>query len=277
MPQNAELSQTPGHCLYYHYLGKCIRGYRCRYQHDPSFNPNPKPPCSIKGCEQIEQGARYGLLECNHVVCLSDIINFRHHQAHPEDGEEKHKFRSCPFCTRPTRFVVPTRVWPKNHHQKEKIMMLYLKYCSTIRCRYYKVDDKGHGHGCPYGGKVCLFKHEKSDGSFDREDPPERNSRQSPNEHRDLPENDQDQPSYTDDFEYLHHLPNLDLQLTLDYLKASNPALNLDEDIETLSFFPLINFISIFDRISAEPYSPDETMGHGYFNDSAFVHQANEK
>ncbi|KNC98060.1 uncharacterized protein SPPG_06474 [Spizellomyces punctatus DAOM BR117] len=101
---------------------------------------------------QTKSDSRYGLLNCDHCVCLSCIRQWRSNQ-----GMDTSK--SCPICRTITHFVTPSSVWPRTLDEKMAIIEEYKLKLSTIDCKHF---DFGQGT-CPFGTS-CFYRHVGHDG-----------------------------------------------------------------------------------------------------------------
>ncbi|KAI8921847.1 hypothetical protein DFJ77DRAFT_425229 [Powellomyces hirtus] len=96
--------------------------------------------------------ARFGLLDCEHCVCLNCIRQWR-------TNERMDTSKSCPICRTVTHFVTPSAIWPSNPDDKAAIIEAYKTKLSTIDCKHY---NRGEG-SCPFGTS-CFYKHVGRDG-----------------------------------------------------------------------------------------------------------------
>ncbi|KAI8896881.1 hypothetical protein BC833DRAFT_595852 [Globomyces pollinis-pini] len=96
--------------------------------------------------------ARFGLMNCNHCVCLECIRTWR-------DNDAVDTSKTCPICRNVTHFVVPSTVWPINQQQKQTIIEEYRTNLSKIDCRHYR---KGAGT-CPFSTS-CFYRHVDDNG-----------------------------------------------------------------------------------------------------------------
>ncbi|CAJ0954694.1 unnamed protein product, partial [Mesorhabditis belari] len=83
-------------------------------------------------------------------------------------------FISCPQCRSHSNMIVPCRFWPTSPMQKELAKEVYIKFCGYKICKHYQYNiETGRGYGCPRGGAACLNRHQRPDGTIDKEDAPE--------------------------------------------------------------------------------------------------------
>ncbi|KAI8824849.1 uncharacterized protein EV422DRAFT_235447 [Fimicolochytrium jonesii] len=95
---------------------------------------------------------RFGLLDCEHCVCLDCIRKWR-------TNERMDTAKSCPICRTTTHVVTPSTTWPLTPHHKQSIIQTYKSRLNTIDCKHY-----AHGTGtCPFGTS-CLYRHVGVDG-----------------------------------------------------------------------------------------------------------------
>ena len=69
-------------------------------------------------------GGRFGLLNCNHCVCIDCIRSWR-------STEKVDTSKTCPICRTMTHFVTPSVIWPKSDAEKYQLVTDYknkLKY-----------------------------------------------------------------------------------------------------------------------------------------------------
>ncbi|KAI8996055.1 hypothetical protein BC832DRAFT_567774 [Gaertneriomyces semiglobifer] len=96
---------------------------------------------------------RFGLLNCEHCVCLACIRQWR-------TSERMDTAKSCPICRTVTHFITPSAVWPTSAEHKTEIIEEYKQKLSTIDCKHF-----GHGTGqCPFGTS-CFYRHVLPDGT----------------------------------------------------------------------------------------------------------------
>ncbi|KAJ3036332.1 hypothetical protein HDV00_002804 [Rhizophlyctis rosea] len=99
-----------------------------------------------------KQDPRFGLLNCDHCVCLECIRTWR-----TNEGMDTSK--RCPICREVTHFVVPSAVWVVDPAEKERVIEDYKYKLSQIDCKHYN-----HGEGsCPFGTS-CHYRHIGRDG-----------------------------------------------------------------------------------------------------------------
>ena len=102
-----------------------------------------------------KKDARFGLLSCEHCVCLECIRTWRSKEAVSTS-------KTCPICRSITFFITPSTVWPDDEITKSFIVSNYQSQLSKINCKHFNF---GNG-SCPFGTS-CLYKHMLSDGSFE--------------------------------------------------------------------------------------------------------------
>ncbi|KAJ3172196.1 hypothetical protein HDU88_007012 [Geranomyces variabilis] len=95
---------------------------------------------------------RFGLLDCEHCVCLNCIRQWR-------TNERMDTSKSCPICRTVTHFVTPSAIWPTDAETKAEIVEAYKKKLGTIDCKHY---NRGEG-SCPFGTS-CFYRHVGRDG-----------------------------------------------------------------------------------------------------------------
>ena len=61
---------------------------------------------------------RFGLLNCNHCVCIDCIRSWR-------TTEKVDTSKTCPICRTVTHFVTPSTIWPKNDAEKDQLVSAY--------------------------------------------------------------------------------------------------------------------------------------------------------
>ncbi|KAI8587642.1 hypothetical protein BDZ88DRAFT_398360, partial [Geranomyces variabilis] len=171
--------------------GNCRFGERCRYRHglacpvcgkqclDPDSDPQVHAEHIERCHERQEREARYdaqvaesadvdcvvcmetvkskadprfGLLDCEHCVCLNCIRQWR-------TNERMDTSKSCPICRTVTHFVTPSAIWPTDAETKSEIVDAYKKKLGTIDCKHY---NRGEG-SCPFGTS-CFYRHVGRDG-----------------------------------------------------------------------------------------------------------------
>ncbi|KAJ3175048.1 hypothetical protein HDU87_006444 [Geranomyces variabilis] len=171
--------------------GNCRFGERCRYRHglacpvcgkqclDPDSDPQVHAE-HIERCHerqerearhdaQVAESAdvdcvvcmetvkskadpRFGLLDCEHCVCLNCIRQWR-------TNERMDTSKSCPICRTVTHFVTPSAIWPTDAETKAEIVEAYKTKLGTINCKHY---NRGEG-SCPFGTS-CFYRHVGRDG-----------------------------------------------------------------------------------------------------------------
>ncbi|KAI9100570.1 hypothetical protein DFS34DRAFT_578592 [Phlyctochytrium arcticum] len=95
---------------------------------------------------------RYGLLECEHCVCLTCIREWRGNQVMDTS-------KSCPICRTTTHFITPSVIWPRSAAEKEKMIDTYRQKLRAVDCKHYN-----YGQGsCPFGTS-CFYRHVTRDG-----------------------------------------------------------------------------------------------------------------
>ncbi|KAI8806987.1 hypothetical protein BJ742DRAFT_679476, partial [Cladochytrium replicatum] len=186
--------------------GNCRFADKCRYIHgDPcpvclKFVLHPQKPstheehiaeCTVKQSEIDERNGavqastemecvvcmeqvankrdpRFGLLNCDHCVCLQCIRQWR-------QNERMDTAKTCPICREVTFFVMPSSVWHPNGPEKDKIVADYKAKLSLIDCKHYNFGEPppgapagSTGSGCPFGSS-CFYRHVKRDGTKEEE------------------------------------------------------------------------------------------------------------
>ncbi|KAH6597438.1 hypothetical protein BASA61_003153 [Batrachochytrium salamandrivorans] len=90
---------------------------------------------------------RFGLLVCEHCVCLECIRTWR-------TKETMGTAKTCPICRAVTYLVVPSSVWPTDSSSKEQIVQNYRTHLRQIDCKHFN-----YGEGtCPFSTS-CLYRH----------------------------------------------------------------------------------------------------------------------
>ena len=97
---------------------------------------------------------RFGLLSCEHCVCLECIRQWR-------SKESVSTSKTCPICRSTTFFVTPSTVWPDGETSKAFIISNYMSKLSKINCKHFNYGDGS----CPFGTS-CLYKHITREGSL---------------------------------------------------------------------------------------------------------------
>ncbi|KAI8929958.1 hypothetical protein BC831DRAFT_441714 [Entophlyctis helioformis] len=90
---------------------------------------------------------RFGLLTCDHCVCLDCIRTWR-------TRDDMGTAKSCPICRSVTHLVVPSDRWPVDAADKELITDDYRTSLSKINCRHFNFGDGT----CPFSTS-CLYRH----------------------------------------------------------------------------------------------------------------------
>ncbi|ORY51600.1 hypothetical protein BCR33DRAFT_846362 [Rhizoclosmatium globosum] len=98
---------------------------------------------------------RFGLLTCEHCVCLECIRQWRQNE-----GMENAK--ACPICRQITHIIIPSSIWITDEAGKEAALEAYKKRMNRIDCKHYNF---GEGT-CPFGTS-CLYRHVRKDGTVD--------------------------------------------------------------------------------------------------------------
>ncbi|KAJ3270958.1 hypothetical protein HDV01_007288 [Terramyces sp. JEL0728] len=156
----------------FQYKGECKYGKTCKYVHGTQC-PNCLKYCldprdsdqehanHILNCTseqeatecvvcfeivQEKKDPRFGLLTCQHCVCLECIRTWRENSTSTS--------KSCPICRSTTYFVTPSTKWPKTKEEKQELIQKYKEKLSQIDCRHY---NKGNGT-CPFSTS-CFYRH----------------------------------------------------------------------------------------------------------------------
>ncbi|KAJ3321915.1 hypothetical protein HDV06_003781 [Boothiomyces sp. JEL0866] len=156
----------------FQYKGECKYGSTCKYVHGIQC-PNCLKYCldprdedqehanHIMNCTeekeftecvvcfeivQEKKDPRFGLLTCQHCVCLECIRTWRENSTSTA--------KSCPICRSTTYFVTPSTKWPKTEEEKQEMISKYKEKLSQIDCRHY---NKGNGT-CPFSTS-CFYRH----------------------------------------------------------------------------------------------------------------------
>ncbi|KAJ3254879.1 hypothetical protein HK103_006775 [Boothiomyces macroporosus] len=156
----------------FQFKGECKYGSACKYVHGLQC-PNCLKYCldprdddqehanHIKSCTtekesnectvcfetvQEKKDPRFGLLTCQHCVCLECIRTWR------ENSTSTAKM--CPICRSTTYFVTPSTKWPNTEQEKHDMIEKYKEKLSQIDCRHY---NKGNGT-CPFSTS-CFYRH----------------------------------------------------------------------------------------------------------------------
>ncbi|KAI9206193.1 uncharacterized protein BJ171DRAFT_499060 [Polychytrium aggregatum] len=172
--------------------GACRYGDKCRYIHglecpscgkcvlDPFHSPEQheeehiqkcreskvlesKTEASLRNSEDMEcvvcmepvlskRDPRFGLLNCEHCVCLGCIRQWR-------QNERMDTAKTCPICRTVTHFVVPSAVWITDAEEKQQVIEDYKTKLRSIDCKHYNFGDGT----CPFGTS-CFFRHVNHDG-----------------------------------------------------------------------------------------------------------------
>ncbi|KAJ3121964.1 hypothetical protein HK098_003256 [Nowakowskiella sp. JEL0407] len=99
-----------------------------------------------------KKDARFGLLSCEHCVCLTCIRQWR-------TNENMGTSKSCPICRKPTYFITPSSTFISNPAQKAALIQTYKQKLSQIDCKHFQF-----GEGvCPFGNS-CFYRHVNRDG-----------------------------------------------------------------------------------------------------------------
>ncbi|KAJ1548187.1 hypothetical protein HK096_002238 [Nowakowskiella sp. JEL0078] len=97
---------------------------------------------------------RFGLLNCDHCVCLTCIRQWR-------TNENMGTAKSCPICRETTFFITPSSIWLSDPIEKHKVIEDYKAKLSTIDCKHFNFGDAGAS--CPFGTS-CFYRHVNRDG-----------------------------------------------------------------------------------------------------------------
>ncbi|KAJ8328145.1 E3 ubiquitin-protein ligase makorin-1 [Batrachochytrium dendrobatidis] len=90
---------------------------------------------------------RFGLLACDHCVCLDCIRTWR-------TNDSMGTAKTCPICRTITYLVVPSDTWPTDAASKERIIQDYRNRLGRIDCKHFQ-----YGQGtCPFSTS-CLYRH----------------------------------------------------------------------------------------------------------------------
>ncbi|KAI9343634.1 hypothetical protein BDR26DRAFT_858447 [Obelidium mucronatum] len=98
---------------------------------------------------------RFGLLSCEHCVCLECIRQWR-------QNEGMDNSKACPICRQITHIIIPSSIWIVDPEGKEAALEAYKKRMHRIDCKHYNF---GEGT-CPFGTS-CLYRHVRRDGTVD--------------------------------------------------------------------------------------------------------------
>ena len=113
-------------CKYIHgeQCPKCMK--YCLHPNDIQFNENHLNTCIQDNNQECtvcfetiheNKNLRFGLLSCNHCVCLDCIRTWR------ENAISTAKL--CPICRSTTFFVTPSTIWPNSYEHKQQIIQEY--------------------------------------------------------------------------------------------------------------------------------------------------------
>jgi len=106
--------------------------------------------CGI--CLEDSPQCQYGLLSCcNHAFCYDCLMQWRKNGTSGMSDR-----RSCPTCRKPSDYVIPSIIFPKNERVKERIVQEYKNRKASIPCRRFQ-KTKTFG-SCPFGSD-CLYAH----------------------------------------------------------------------------------------------------------------------
>ncbi|KAJ3053459.1 hypothetical protein HK097_004210 [Rhizophlyctis rosea] len=100
-----------------------------------------------------KQDARFGLLSCDHCVCLNCIRTWR-------TNEGMDTAKRCPICREVTHLIIPSAVWTTNPSEKERISQEYRSKLANIDCKHYNFGEGS----CPFGTS-CHYKHVDREGN----------------------------------------------------------------------------------------------------------------
>ena len=95
---------------------------------------------------------RFGLLNCEHCVCISCIRTWR-------TSDTVTTAKSCPICRSLTHFVVPSSIWVTDPAEKSSVVMEYKNKLQKIDCRAF-----GYGEGNCSFGSSCFYRHANREG-----------------------------------------------------------------------------------------------------------------
>ncbi|KAJ3381431.1 hypothetical protein HDU84_005120 [Entophlyctis sp. JEL0112] len=98
---------------------------------------------------------RFGLLSCEHCVCLECIRHWR-------QNETMDNAKACPICRQVTHIVIPSSIWIADTAEKEAALEAYKRRMNRIDCKHY---NQGEGT-CPFGTS-CLYRHVRRDGTVE--------------------------------------------------------------------------------------------------------------
>ncbi|KAI9337057.1 hypothetical protein DFJ73DRAFT_849743 [Zopfochytrium polystomum] len=98
---------------------------------------------------------RFGLLNCEHCVCLDCIRQWR-------QNDRMDNSKSCPICRQTTYIVVPSTVWIVDADEKQAALDAYKKRMGSIDCKHYAFGEGS----CPFGTS-CLYRHVLRDGTVE--------------------------------------------------------------------------------------------------------------
>ncbi|KAJ3279557.1 hypothetical protein HK104_001372 [Borealophlyctis nickersoniae] len=96
---------------------------------------------------------RFGLLNCEHCVCLECIRTWR-----TNERMDTSKV-TCPICREVTHFVTPSVVWVVDPEAKAQVVEEYKAKLGSIPCKHYNYGDGT----CPFGTS-CFYQHVGRDG-----------------------------------------------------------------------------------------------------------------
>ncbi|KAJ3076708.1 hypothetical protein HDU98_001170 [Podochytrium sp. JEL0797] len=98
---------------------------------------------------------RFGLLTCDHCVCLECIRQWR-------QNESMDNSKACPICRQITHIIIPSPTFLTSPTSKQLALEAYKRRMNLIECKHY---NAGEGT-CPFGSS-CLYRHVRKDGSLD--------------------------------------------------------------------------------------------------------------
>lgn len=98
----------------------------------------------------FKKDGRFGILNCDHVFCLSCIRQWR-----SNFYMDNQVTRSCPVCRVVTHFVTPALKWPLFQAEKDALITEYKLKISQVPCKYYNYGSSI----CPFGAS-CFYSHE---------------------------------------------------------------------------------------------------------------------
>ncbi|KAI8838097.1 hypothetical protein BC829DRAFT_404744 [Chytridium lagenaria] len=140
----------------------------CRFAHTIA-TPDMKDKDEVKSKEWtcaicLEIPKFFGvLIGCNHPFCMPCLKRWRDKQSKEHYLRESTVIKGCPVCREPSRFIVPSAVFPETEDQKKALIEDYKDSTQKTHCRYFQKSN-GIDRRCPFGDD-CLFGHRDSNGN----------------------------------------------------------------------------------------------------------------